>query len=433
MSRRTLRSQLVRCEDGQIGLDHPASAFTYRIISLQEREDIAGMRHASVRRVSPQIRSLYIDQRGDSLSSDDTQLLAETAENIVADLPPNRQNAFDRAEAIRTWVSQCAIYSLDVGAVPPGRDPVTYFLFTSRRGYCDLYASSMALLCRFAGLPARVVTGFAPGVRRSDGGFDVRLKDKHAWCEVYFAGYGWYTFDPTSGVQVDSDKKNDASRGNFLAAFLTKIRNFLILNGPLPVVLVTIVVLCAAYVIKVEVVDRFFPARRGRKRLSSPASADDAGTLSEQEIAETRLAVTERWSAALELLGAWRLVQHPYETTREFVARCGKTFAEGEDGPVAKAGNFVPSLVKALDGAKALERISEAHLAVRYADAGDALVPVVQSERNGSAERDFQMVESYVNWGRKYAKRTKANLSERTQREPEPDQPGRRGRETVEV
>ena len=56
----------------------------------------------------------------------------------------------------------------------------------------------MTMLCRAAGLPARLATGFAPG--EQDGQtYNLRALDKHAWTEVYFPGEGWLAFDPTAG------------------------------------------------------------------------------------------------------------------------------------------------------------------------------------------------------------------------------------------
>jgi hypothetical protein len=82
---------------------------------------------------------------------------------------------------------------------PPRRTvPLEAFLFEDRAGYCEQFSGAMALLLRMAGVPARVVGGFAPGsydARRSE--WVVRDLDAHSWVEAYFPGYGWATFDPT--------------------------------------------------------------------------------------------------------------------------------------------------------------------------------------------------------------------------------------------
>jgi hypothetical protein len=88
-------------------------------------------------------------------------------------------------------------YTTDVGR--PGPFPLSDFLLRTHAGYCQHFAGAAALLLRMAGVPARVVAGFATGVR-SNGGFDVRDVDAHDWIEVYFAGYGWVPFNPTPGA-----------------------------------------------------------------------------------------------------------------------------------------------------------------------------------------------------------------------------------------
>jgi hypothetical protein len=85
-------------------------------------------------------------------------------------------------------------YTTDVG--PPGRFPLADFLLRTHAGYCQHFAGAAALLLRMAGVPARVVAGFATGVRRG-GRYVVRDVDAHDWIEVYFTGYGWVPFNPT--------------------------------------------------------------------------------------------------------------------------------------------------------------------------------------------------------------------------------------------
>lgn len=86
---------------------------------------------------------------------------------------------------------------------PPllGRDSVDAFLFGSRAGFCEHYASAFAVLMRAAGVPARVVTGYHGGeLNPVDGYWLVRQADAHAWAEVWLAGRGWVRVDPTSAV-----------------------------------------------------------------------------------------------------------------------------------------------------------------------------------------------------------------------------------------
>jgi hypothetical protein len=89
-------------------------------------------------------------------------------------------------------------YDTEVGAPPIGQDPLSYFLFDSRRGYCVHFASAMAVLARAAGLPARVAGGYVTGTL-VNGAYQVTGKDAHTWPEIFFAGTGWVPFEPTPG------------------------------------------------------------------------------------------------------------------------------------------------------------------------------------------------------------------------------------------
>jgi len=87
--------------------------------------------------------------------------------------------------------------------LPPelGENPTDEFLFETRRGFCEHYAASFALLMRVAGIPARVVLGFLGGELNPMGGYlIVRRSDAHAWVEVWLEGEGWSRVDPTAAV-----------------------------------------------------------------------------------------------------------------------------------------------------------------------------------------------------------------------------------------
>jgi hypothetical protein len=86
-------------------------------------------------------------------------------------------------------------YSTDVGQA--GSLPLVDFLLRDHVGYCQHFAGAAALLLRMAGVPTRVVAGFATGQPTGDGRYLVRDADAHAWIEVYFEGYGWVPFNPT--------------------------------------------------------------------------------------------------------------------------------------------------------------------------------------------------------------------------------------------
>jgi transglutaminase-like putative cysteine protease len=103
------------------------------------------------------------------------------------------------ARALALFREQPFVYTLGPPAL--GADPIDQFLFETRKGFCEHYASAFTFLMRAAGIPARVVTGYLGGeVNPVDGYFIVRQSDAHAWSEVWLAGEGWVRVDPTAAV-----------------------------------------------------------------------------------------------------------------------------------------------------------------------------------------------------------------------------------------
>jgi hypothetical protein len=81
---------------------------------------------------------------------------------------------------------------------PASALPLETFLFSSKRGYCQQFAGSMALLLRMGGIPARVATGFTTGsYDAANHRYVVSDLDAHAWVEAWFPRYDWLRFDPT--------------------------------------------------------------------------------------------------------------------------------------------------------------------------------------------------------------------------------------------
>jgi len=110
-------------------------------------------------------------------------------------------NTFDVVMAVTNHLQHSYRYTLDLPRVPTGQDPVDWFLFDARTGYCEQFATAEALMLRSLGIPARLATGYATG------DYDpvlnqavVRERDAHAWVEVWFGGHGWVPVDPTPGV-----------------------------------------------------------------------------------------------------------------------------------------------------------------------------------------------------------------------------------------
>jgi hypothetical protein len=120
---------------------------------------------------------------------------------LARDLTATSATPYDRALAIESYLRSIP-YNLDIAGPPPGQDVVDYFLFDLKQGYCDYFASSMVVLARAAGLPARLVVGYVSGAaQRTEGTFryTVTEAEAHSWVEVYFPEIGWIEFEPTSG------------------------------------------------------------------------------------------------------------------------------------------------------------------------------------------------------------------------------------------
>ncbi|MDR1128298.1 MAG: tetratricopeptide repeat protein [Treponema sp.] len=103
-------------------------------------------------------------------------------------------------------------YSLKPGIAPDG-DQLAWFLYESKRGYCSYFAFAMALMLRSLGIPARVAVGFF--LDQQSGVFDyypIRSDMAHAWVEVYYPGYGWIDYDPTT-TQFAEDEEFNFSNG----------------------------------------------------------------------------------------------------------------------------------------------------------------------------------------------------------------------------
>ena len=108
---------------------------------------------------------------------------------------------YDVAREIESYLrdSRHFTYSTDVTNVDcGGRGVVDCFVF-SRTGYCEHYASTMVMMLRTEGIPARFVEGFLPGDRDASGRETIRRDRAHAWVEAWFPGAGWIDFDPTGG------------------------------------------------------------------------------------------------------------------------------------------------------------------------------------------------------------------------------------------
>ncbi|MGY1813192.1 transglutaminase family protein [Blastococcus sp. SYSU D00820] len=123
--------------------------------------------------------------------------------DLVASLTAGAETPYERVQAVYGFLTDRAngwIYSLATAPGTSGDDLADFLRL--RRGYCEQYAGSMAVMVRAAGVPARVALGYTPGLVQPDGSRLVSSDDAHAWVEVYFEGSGWVPYDPTP-IDVD--------------------------------------------------------------------------------------------------------------------------------------------------------------------------------------------------------------------------------------
>jgi len=169
------------------------AAGSYTVTSLVSTADKALLRRAATNYPA------YIKQKYLQLPSSVPQRVRDLGRRLTE----ARTNPYDKAEAIETYLRTTYRYSTVVRTPPAGRDPVDYFLFDLKEDFCEYFASSMAVMLRDLGIPARVVEGFTSGTYDPElGRYVVRELNAHAWVEVYVPQYGWIEFEPTPSETV---------------------------------------------------------------------------------------------------------------------------------------------------------------------------------------------------------------------------------------
>jgi len=117
--------------------------------------------------------------------------------DLARTVSASADNPYDKSLAIEDYLRTRFSYTLNMDATPV-EDPLAHFLFDTKAGFCEYFATAMTVMLRTQGIPAREVNGFLPGEYNDVGGdYIVRASDAHSWVEVFFPGTGWLTFDPT--------------------------------------------------------------------------------------------------------------------------------------------------------------------------------------------------------------------------------------------
>jgi transglutaminase-like putative cysteine protease len=185
-------------------LDHPVTAYwrdrtdlvrvtarqqnQYEVLSLFPAATAEELRAATLDEIHPAIKRRY-------LRLPDT--LPQRVRDLAFEVAGQQPTPYDQALALERFLRQYE-YSLEVPFPPEDSDVVDFFLFDLQQGYCDYYASAMVVMARSLGLPARLASGFMAQEADEEGVQTIRQINSHAWAEVYFEGYGWIEFEPTT-------------------------------------------------------------------------------------------------------------------------------------------------------------------------------------------------------------------------------------------
>ena len=126
------------------------------------------------------------------------QRVGDLAESLTREQP----TLYDKALAIESYLRRLN-YDKSTEPPPYDADRVDYFLFDSQSGQSDHFASAMTVMLRAVGVPARLVSGYGPGLPDSErGAFVMRDRDRHSWPEAYFNGAGWIEFEPSPNYEL---------------------------------------------------------------------------------------------------------------------------------------------------------------------------------------------------------------------------------------
>ncbi|EUJ26355.1 hypothetical protein MFLO_14102 [Listeria floridensis FSL S10-1187] len=175
---------------------------TVKNYSLEIKEPVYDVR---------KMKGAAFDTLSDGFVSRYTQLpdnLPKRVQNLAERITKDADTNYEKAKAIENYMSftgQFRYSTEDAQGTGRDADYVDQFLFETKVGYCDNFASSMVVMLRSIGIPARFAKGFTAGteVGTSDGNtvYRVQNNNAHSWPEVYFPGTGWVPFEPTATFQ----------------------------------------------------------------------------------------------------------------------------------------------------------------------------------------------------------------------------------------
>jgi transglutaminase-like putative cysteine protease len=153
-----------------------------------------------------QLRATGDDGNGNDSAQAQYLELPHTYPRVTAlarSLTAGSPDTYDKVERLISWIGAHTRYSTDIPPLAPGQDTVDEFLFGNRTGFCEQISTSLAVMLRSIGIPAREAVGYVPGPYNPITDlYDIQAQDAHAWVQVYFPGFGWQSFDPTAVVPL---------------------------------------------------------------------------------------------------------------------------------------------------------------------------------------------------------------------------------------
>lgn len=158
----------------------------------------------------------YLEIRPQSIGSD----IYDIAGTLRDALPRTERDPYHIAKAVQDYLYSAGgfTYSTDLRGQCNGEKLLDCFM-RIKKGYCEYFATTMAMMLRTLGVPARYVLGYLPGKEQTDGTWRVDRGAAHAWVEVYFPRYGWVEFDPTPGNTENGQARTDLPAGGPVPTF----------------------------------------------------------------------------------------------------------------------------------------------------------------------------------------------------------------------
>lgn len=183
-----------------------AAGDVYTVVSYVSSADLKSLRTVPMPVDSPKLPPNYdgevpLNYYDPNILSLYTRLpagLSQQIKDLAVNATSGAANMYDKVVALESYLRSHYTYDTAITAPPAGTEATQWFLFQSKRGYCNYFASAMALMARELGIPARVAAGYTYGkFNPATESWDINGTDAHAWTQVYFAGYGWVNFEPS--------------------------------------------------------------------------------------------------------------------------------------------------------------------------------------------------------------------------------------------